>query len=316
MPTIIPIECKFGPTSAYAYFIAAEKPALIDTGVRGSATKEIQEVLAQNGYHIEDIEYILLTHAHVDHIGGAYDVWQATNEQATVVISHNEAYLALDRENHVVDYDALQGQYVDAQRQQQHKEMLLADIGDSFPIVQQVADGAIIDLGSDVKLRVVHTPGHSIGSVTYVLERERYAFCADAVQIAGGAKSSIPAIEFPALYRKSITRLLEEVQPTRLYAGHRFKDAHGVYDAVIDGEDVTRALHASLATDDHLQQLAKAHVTRRGHSKEGIYAPFQEIAENLQYTADPRHLPCAFFVTMRGYVAEYLEIQQRKVIST
>ena len=46
---VIPIECKFGPTSAYAYYIDAPEPALIDTGIASSASQEIETVLAENG---------------------------------------------------------------------------------------------------------------------------------------------------------------------------------------------------------------------------------------------------------------------------
>ena len=68
---VIPIECKFGPISAYAYYIDAPEPALIDTGIASSASQEIETVLAEHGIRIEDIRWILLTHGHVDHLGGA-----------------------------------------------------------------------------------------------------------------------------------------------------------------------------------------------------------------------------------------------------
>ena len=34
---VIPIECKFGPISAFAYYVDAPEPAIIDTGVSISA---------------------------------------------------------------------------------------------------------------------------------------------------------------------------------------------------------------------------------------------------------------------------------------
>ena len=66
---VIPIECKFGPTSAFAYYVDAPEPALIDTGIASSASQEIETVLAEHGVRIEDIRWILLTHGHVDHLG-------------------------------------------------------------------------------------------------------------------------------------------------------------------------------------------------------------------------------------------------------
>ena len=80
----------------------------------------------------------------------------------------------------------------------------------------EVVDGDSIHLGGDITIKVVETPGHSIGSVTFVLDGLDWAFAADAVQMYGGA-SGLPTIENPTLYRKSVQRLLEEVRPKRLY---------------------------------------------------------------------------------------------------
>ncbi len=37
---VIPIECKFGPVSAFAYYVDAPEPAIIDTGVNVSAVSK------------------------------------------------------------------------------------------------------------------------------------------------------------------------------------------------------------------------------------------------------------------------------------
>ena len=45
---VIPIECKFGPTSAYAYYIDdAGAGTISDTGIASSASQEIETVLAE-----------------------------------------------------------------------------------------------------------------------------------------------------------------------------------------------------------------------------------------------------------------------------
>ncbi|MER2191720.1 MAG: MBL fold metallo-hydrolase [Solibacillus sp.] len=299
---IIPIECKFGPTSAYAYYIDAPEPALIDTGIAASASQEIRTVLEENGFRIEDIQWILLTHGHVDHLGGAHAVWEKTNRQAKVVIPQKEAYLLKNRELHIRDYENLQGVHLDEETKVRHKNILLTDIGDSLEPALEVAEGDKIDLGAGITLTVIETPGHSLGSVTFILDGANYAFAADAVQVCGGALSGIPTIESPALYRKSIERLIE-LNPVRLYLGHYFRNAAGkVYDAVIEGADVESALRDSLAMDAKLAQLMKQHVGQP--VEESVYGKYGAVAEVLQYKGDPRNLPCAFFVTVSGYEKE------------
>lgn len=304
---IIAIECKFGPTSAYAYFIDAEEPILIDTGIDSSASQEITTVLEGNGYRIDDIKWILLTHGHIDHLGGAYAVWKKTNKQAKVVIPKREAYLLKDREAHIRDYEALQGPYLDEETKERHREVLLRDIGDNIEPSLEVVDGDEIRIDGETTFTVIETPGHSLGSVTYLLNGYQYAFAADAVQVYGGAISGLPTIEDPALYRKSIKRLLE-VKAVRLYLGHYFRAADGqAYDAVIEGGNVERALKESLDMDQILVSTVRTHMQAQADIKtepNSLYGRFQTIAEEIGYTADPRNLPCAFFVTMNGYEIE------------
>ena len=119
-----------------------------------------------------------------------------------------------------------------------------------------------ISLGGDVSITVVETPGHSIGSVTFVLDGLEWAFAADAVQMYGGAKSGIPTIEYPALYRQSLQHLLEEVRPKRLYLGHHFRDANGaIVSPQVDGDEVSAVLQASLEMDAKLADVVERHLS-------------------------------------------------------
>lgn len=310
---VIPIECKFGRTSAFAYYIDAPEPALIDTGIASSASQEIEPELKKHGLNITDIRWILLTHGHVDHLGGARAVWEKTDRRAKVVIPRQEAYLLRNRSAHLADYKQLQGRYVDAEMQAKHAAMLLGDIGEDLEPTMEVAHGDRLSLGGDVSITVVETPGHSIGSVTFVLDGMNWAFAADAVQMCGGVQSGIPTIESPALYRRSLQLLLEEVRPQRLYLGHRFRGAGGgISGPAIEGDAVAAALAVSLEMDGRLADIVRRHLQedRRLEGGEGLYGPFGPVAEEIGYTGDPRHLPCAFFVTMHGYSNELAGVRK------
>ncbi|MFF2455297.1 MBL fold metallo-hydrolase [Peribacillus simplex] len=306
---VIPIECKFGRTSAYAYYIDAPEPALIDTGIASSASQEIEKVLAEHGLRIEDIRWILLTHGHVDHLGGARAIWEKTRGGAEVVIPQKEAYLLRNRSAHITDYKQLQGQYLDVETQEKHTAILLNDIGEDLEPTVEVVGGDRLLLGGDVSITVVETPGHSIGSVTFVLDGVNWAFAADAVQMYGGAQSRIPTIEHPAYYRQSLQRLLEEVRPKRLYLGHHFRNANGeIVNPQVDGDEVAAVLRASLEMDAKLADVLQRHLSIDAQFTEndGLYGPFGSIADEIGYTGDPRNLPCAYFVTMHGYKEELI----------
>ncbi|WP_043929741.1 MBL fold metallo-hydrolase [Bacillus sp. EB01] len=308
---VIPIECKFGPISAFAYYVDSPEPALIDAGVNASAEQDIEPALAEHGIKIEDISWILLTHGHVDHLGGAFAVWEKTGRRAKVVIPKKEARLLRDINEHIVDYQALQGRYIiDPIIQEKHIRMLTSDIGGTIEPALEVVEGDTVSLGGDISVKVIETPGHSIGSVTFLLDG--IAFAADAVQMYGGA-SGLPTIENPTLYRRSLHRLLEEVRPRQLYLGHPFRNRHGeIQSAQIKGEQVVAALQSSLNMEGKLAAILKQHlasgVTKEHHHE--LYGPFGSIAEELGYRGDPRFLPCAFFVTINGYKEELRHIHQ------
>lgn len=312
--SVIPIECKFGPTSAYAYYIDAPEPAIVDTGIASSASQEIETVLNEHGRRIEDIRWILLTHGHVDHLGGARAVWGKTGGRAEIVIPQKEAYLLRDRRAHIIDYKGLQGKYLDSETQEKHTAILMNDIGGDLEPTVEVGDGDQISLGGEVSITVVETPGHSIGSVTFVLDGLGWAFVADAVQMYGGAKSGIPTIEAPALYRQSVQRLLEEIQPKRLYLGHHFLNSSGgTVSEQVDGDEVSVILRDSLEMDAKLAEMVRRHLRENVPSNpdDELYGPFKSIADELNFTGNPRNLPCAFFVTMNGYKEELVGVHKK-----
>lgn len=72
------------PYRSAAYFIAEEKPTLIETG--SSLSHEILiNALAEIGYKPEDLAYVIVTHVHLDHAGGAGQMMQKAKNAKLVV---------------------------------------------------------------------------------------------------------------------------------------------------------------------------------------------------------------------------------------
>src|SRR5947209_20328229 len=72
-PRVVPVPCPFGTTGGvvYVYYIDAPQPALVDTGVAASPERTIEPALRSAGISLKDVRWILATHGHWDHIGGA-----------------------------------------------------------------------------------------------------------------------------------------------------------------------------------------------------------------------------------------------------
>lgn len=68
----LPLAPTRGPASVNVYLLTGEPLTLVDTGPRTEAAWAALEAgLAAHGYHLADLEQLVITHAHVDHYGQA-----------------------------------------------------------------------------------------------------------------------------------------------------------------------------------------------------------------------------------------------------
>lgn len=257
-----PLVSQWGRFSLYSFFIDAPEPAIVDTGIASSPAEGMAPALEALGRRIEDVRWILLTHGHIDHVGGAHALWELTGRRARVVIHEADAH-------HL-------------------------DPGEWTPVL--VRDGDSLPLGGGVEVAVHSIPGHTAGSVAYVVDRA--AFVGDAVQIHGAA-SGFPGYGDPDAYRASLTHLLTEVGPERMYLGHPYRGADGVAHGVeLDRAQARQALQESIDLEARIRKVAVRHGQR---PDESIYSPFAPVADELGYTGDPTLEPSPFFTTLHGY---------------
>lgn len=133
-----------GVLAVNCYIIGDEKSsraAVIDPG--GDADKILQ-VLEDNGY---ELDYIILTHAHGDHIGGAQQLQDIT--KVPIYIHQDDLYILQDKSKNYSALMAMPGVEI-------HTDKLLKD-GDSLP------------LGNET-LNIIHTPGHSPGGICILVD--------------------------------------------------------------------------------------------------------------------------------------------------
>lgn len=150
---------------------------LIDAGTPKDWTLFVNAVTGL-GYGIEDVEAILLTHAHADHTGFAERA--RTEAEARVWIHEDDANSA--RTGDVGKPDGTMRSYV--LRPQMYRTMVSLGRRGAAKIapiheLSSFSDGEVLDVPG--KPRVIHAPGHTEGSCALVDEKNHILFSGDAL---------------------------------------------------------------------------------------------------------------------------------------
>jgi len=153
---------------------------LVDTGLK-RAPARIVAGLASIGKHPRDVTRIVLTHVHPDHAGGAAEMSRRTGAPVLV---------------HEDDHDwARSGRITGANDPSTWLGRLFARTGDAkieaFEPGPALTDGQLLPVSGGV--RVVHTPGHSPGHISLLIETSRTLITGDALfnfRFLGGLRIS------------------------------------------------------------------------------------------------------------------------------
>ena len=304
--TIHPLVSPWGRFGLYSYFIDAPEPAIVDTGIASSPADGMIPALEKLGRSIEEVRWILLTHGHIDHLGGAHALWELTGRRAQVVIHDADAPLLRSRRAHVDQYVDVRQQYLSNPNAVEEQTRAAAAVisGEMEPTLL-VQGGETLSLGGDVTVSVHHIPGHTAGSVAYVVNGQQSVFVGDAVQLHGAA-NGFPGYEDPAAYRSSLEYLRDEVRPQHLYLGHPYRGADGVpYGVELDREGARRALQESLDIEAGIAAAAGRYLRDGLAATDSVYSPFAPVAEELGYDGDPTLEPSPFFTTLHGYLTQF-----------
>jgi glyoxylase-like metal-dependent hydrolase (beta-lactamase superfamily II) len=220
-PRIVEVSAKFFDTTVEIYLIRGEENILIDTGINQSPEKDIFPILKMNGLNLSDIDLILNTHDHPDHTGGNITI--KAESGAPICIHKDEVPFWNDHER---CFDLYSAPVIKAMggNLQEAKKVFLEMAGPGGVADYSFEDGDMIDGGLGVKLRVIHLPGHTPGSVGYFWEEEGILFSGDSVSGLhdAGAGGKLPVIFDLLAYQKSLQRLNE--MPIRfLLCAHRYR---------------------------------------------------------------------------------------------
>jgi glyoxylase-like metal-dependent hydrolase (beta-lactamase superfamily II) len=158
---------------ADSFVLAEERLTLIDAGMVGSR-RTIERQLGRLGRSLAELERIVCTHGHPDHIGGVNELVRDRDDVEVLIHPADLAGL------HLPLRQALGRSPDGGGRRGRLIQYLTRVPANCTPI----EDGALLPLLGG--LRVVHTPGHTPGSICLYAERLRLLFTGDVLQVIRG----------------------------------------------------------------------------------------------------------------------------------
>jgi len=175
------------------YIVPAEKPIIVDTGT-GLYTDRVLKRVTELGMKGK-IMGIVLTHRHIDHVGGAYRL--AKELKCDIFASSGEAA---------------------ALRPGNDASTCASDVGIDLPKLDVRDLEGRLDCG-DSSFDVIPAPGHTAGHIVLYERKSGTMFCGDVLFCDGGVgRWDLPTGDYKALV-KSVEKL-SKMDVKNLYPGH------------------------------------------------------------------------------------------------
>jgi len=228
LPISVPTPFYVGDVNVY--LIREDPVTLIDVGPKTpEAAEALRRGLASHGVKFADVRRIVLTHAHEDHCGLAKQVRDEAKDAEILMHpwerGHLTGRLSQEASRKLLMRSGVPAGVFDEMQELYAKISLLTDSlaeEDLKPLV----DGEELEFAGGT-ISVVHTPGHTPGSTSFVREANRTLICGDCVlkRITPNPIVSPDPIDpnkrFSSLaeYLVSLAKL-REFRPTIAYGGH------------------------------------------------------------------------------------------------
>lgn len=160
----------------------------------GDEIKKITDVLDQHGLKVTAI---VITHAHIDHVAGAHKLRALTG--APIYMNEN------DRE--LLDHLDVQADWLGVEPPPRPE------------VDQGTTDGTNIQLG-DTQFQVIHTPGHTQGSLCLWIPGENTLVAGDTLFRDSIGRTDLPGGDSRKILQSIKTRLLELPETAVVIPGH------------------------------------------------------------------------------------------------
>lgn len=187
-------QLSLGPLQTNCYLLGCEETfeaAVVDPSWDGRAIVATAEI---DGW---EITHILLTHSHFDHVGGLEEVKALTG--APIYI-HADAVDMLKNTTMSAAFFGLR-------------------VSTPPPPDEYLFDGQDIQVG-ELSIKVMHTPGHAPGHVSFYLPDYRVLFDGDVLFQDAIGRTDLPGGDYDTLMETIQEKLLSLPDETKVFSGH------------------------------------------------------------------------------------------------
>ena len=186
-------QLQVGQMAVFAYLVGDEESG---EAIVIDPAGDTDGIIAAAEAHKVRIKYIVNTHGHVDHTGANVDVKQKTG--AEIIIHEDDAEMLTDTPAAMLRMFGAKA---------------------SPPADRTVRDGDLITAGA-VQLTVIHTPGHSPGSM--VLYTPGYAFTGDTLFVEAVGRTDLPGGSGEVMFDSIQRKLCALPEETVVLPGHNY----------------------------------------------------------------------------------------------
>jgi len=167
----------------------------------GDQIDDVLEIIERHGLHLKAI---IITHAHIDHIGGAQKLKQATGAPVYMNLNDMELQKGLDRQAAWLGVEPPEPVAIDA----------------------PARDGDRLVIGA-TELLVLHTPGHTQGSISLWIPAEEKLVAGDTLFRDSIGRTDLPGGDGRQILRSIHDKLLPLPEQTVVIPGHGAKTTIG-----------------------------------------------------------------------------------------
>jgi glyoxylase-like metal-dependent hydrolase (beta-lactamase superfamily II) len=232
------IPTPFAVGRVNCYLIEDEPLTLVDTGPNsGKALDELSTQLGQRGHSIDDLELIIVTHQHIDHLGLVEIVAQHSGAEVAAIGVAAERLANFDEDAEAEDRFAIELMLRNGIPEE--VTVALRSVSRSFrawgsrvEVTRPLADGEEIAF-RDRTLEAIHRPGHSPSDTVFWDERRKILIAADhlLVDISSNPLISRP-LDGSSRRDQALVTYIESMRRTREMPAEIVLPGHG--DPVVD----------------------------------------------------------------------------------